>query len=269
MSLIKCPECGKEVSNTALTCPNCGYSINQINQQPVIVPSPPNTPTPSRKKKHSYGCLTIMVGLLIVFAAIATVMSLTMDNATSTNKKSVLAKELDLTTEQENKMTAIFQSCGIGEIVSATKFQGDETHTSYHLSDAETSFYKGVDYAIVIWVTNETKSIEAIYFHDYDIYVDGEVIGQITDYYVNKENRDKYRVSAQMAILEILQQPDTAKFPAISGWAFGVDEGISIVQSSVTAKNALGAEITSKFQAKFNGEGNIISLILDGTEYIN
>lgn len=27
MSLIKCSECGKEVSNKAITCPNCGYNI--------------------------------------------------------------------------------------------------------------------------------------------------------------------------------------------------------------------------------------------------
>lgn len=27
MSLIKCPECGKEVSNTAKACPNCGYKV--------------------------------------------------------------------------------------------------------------------------------------------------------------------------------------------------------------------------------------------------
>jgi phage FluMu protein Com len=28
MSLIKCQECGKEVSDKAFTCPHCGYPIN-------------------------------------------------------------------------------------------------------------------------------------------------------------------------------------------------------------------------------------------------
>lgn len=27
MALMKCPECEKEISDSALTCPNCGYSI--------------------------------------------------------------------------------------------------------------------------------------------------------------------------------------------------------------------------------------------------
>lgn len=25
MALIKCPECGKEISNNSIVCPNCGY----------------------------------------------------------------------------------------------------------------------------------------------------------------------------------------------------------------------------------------------------
>lgn len=29
MALIKCPECGKEVSDSAVMCPNCGCPINQ------------------------------------------------------------------------------------------------------------------------------------------------------------------------------------------------------------------------------------------------
>ena len=30
MALIKCPECGKEFSDTATTCPHCGYSPKTI-----------------------------------------------------------------------------------------------------------------------------------------------------------------------------------------------------------------------------------------------
>ena len=32
MSLIKCPECGKEVSTAAETCPHCGYPLKKKNQ---------------------------------------------------------------------------------------------------------------------------------------------------------------------------------------------------------------------------------------------
>ena len=33
MALIKCPECGKEFSDTATTCPHCGYSPKQLNME--------------------------------------------------------------------------------------------------------------------------------------------------------------------------------------------------------------------------------------------
>ena len=29
MPLIKCPECQQEISDTAKSCPNCGYAIKQ------------------------------------------------------------------------------------------------------------------------------------------------------------------------------------------------------------------------------------------------
>lgn len=29
MALIKCPECGKEISDTAKSCPNCDYRIKR------------------------------------------------------------------------------------------------------------------------------------------------------------------------------------------------------------------------------------------------
>lgn len=29
MALIECPECKKEISDTAKTCPNCGYELHK------------------------------------------------------------------------------------------------------------------------------------------------------------------------------------------------------------------------------------------------
>lgn len=34
MALIKCPECGKEISEQATSCPNCGVTINQTQSTP-------------------------------------------------------------------------------------------------------------------------------------------------------------------------------------------------------------------------------------------
>ena len=35
MPLIKCPDCGKEVSSYAKVCPNCGYPIAELGGEPL------------------------------------------------------------------------------------------------------------------------------------------------------------------------------------------------------------------------------------------
>lgn len=32
MALIRCPECGKQVSDTAKACPNCGYDFEAVRE---------------------------------------------------------------------------------------------------------------------------------------------------------------------------------------------------------------------------------------------
>lgn len=33
MALIKCPECGKEISDKAIRCPSCGYPIEKVSYE--------------------------------------------------------------------------------------------------------------------------------------------------------------------------------------------------------------------------------------------
>ncbi len=35
MALIKCPECGQEISDTAKSCPHCGYKTKKINPEKI------------------------------------------------------------------------------------------------------------------------------------------------------------------------------------------------------------------------------------------
>jgi len=62
MALINCPDCGKEVSDQAPTCPNCGHPLKELNQ-----------PSPEVKVEgHKEGCFlqTLNVGCMITFAII-------------------------------------------------------------------------------------------------------------------------------------------------------------------------------------------------------
>ena len=220
------------------------------------------------KPKKRIGCLipVVVVLVIIVGAVVGIGMAISGDG---TAKKSLLAETMGLTEQQERDMLAIFEACGIGELKDVTQFQAGDNHTSYHVNDDETEHYSGVDNTIVVWVLNGTKEIEAIYFHDYDIYVNGAVIAPVSDYYVSSAQRDAYRVDAQLLVKQFLNYPDTAKFGAASKWAFGVQDGYDIIQSSVTAQNAFGVETTTDFQIKVDRTTNTaVSLIMDGTEYI-
>lgn len=36
MALIKCPECGKEISDKASNCPSCGYPIEALSPEGTV-----------------------------------------------------------------------------------------------------------------------------------------------------------------------------------------------------------------------------------------
>jgi ribosomal protein L37E len=58
MALIKCPECKKEISDKAKSCPSCGYEPN---------PQPKSPKQPTKKKSTGSGCGTfiVVIGVLI------------------------------------------------------------------------------------------------------------------------------------------------------------------------------------------------------------
>ena len=65
MSLVKCPECGREVSTLATSCPHCGCPLGtQTAQQPQA----PNSP---RKKTNGHAVATLVVVSILIVALAA------------------------------------------------------------------------------------------------------------------------------------------------------------------------------------------------------
>ena len=58
MALVKCPDCGKEFSNSALQCPNCGY--RNINSKP--------------QNKKTFIWIAIVIGIFFILRIIAGIM---------------------------------------------------------------------------------------------------------------------------------------------------------------------------------------------------
>lgn len=66
MALIKCPECGKEVSNSAKLCPNCGFPIAQRSTTPEPQYKPQTTATKKKKKGSFSNYLALVCAIFIV-----------------------------------------------------------------------------------------------------------------------------------------------------------------------------------------------------------
>ena len=67
MALIKCPECGKEISDQAANCPNCGFPVNNVKGWPTALPQLSDEDIEKRKRtKIAVGL--IATGIIIVIA---------------------------------------------------------------------------------------------------------------------------------------------------------------------------------------------------------
>ena len=80
MALIKCPECGKEISDNAQNCPQCGYplkgSATKGEDNPSIgtAKGSQQTSQPVPKKKKN-GCLVGCLTFFIIFAVLIFIIS--------------------------------------------------------------------------------------------------------------------------------------------------------------------------------------------------
>lgn len=99
MALIKCPECGKEISDKAASCPNCGCPIKKASDQvqPVLGQAKKSVTSPPKKK---HGCLIVVIGFLFICFIIG-ITSKT--GSSSSNNSSSSANSLDVTTSETAK----------------------------------------------------------------------------------------------------------------------------------------------------------------------
>ena len=70
MALIQCPECGKQISGSAPSCPHCGYLIGSVGSG---LPTPKATILEEVKTNILAGVGIIILGLIAVIAGIFTI----------------------------------------------------------------------------------------------------------------------------------------------------------------------------------------------------
>lgn len=65
MALITCPECGREISDAASSCPHCGYIMNK-----VPVNQMKRTPLSAGQSSSAQGVFLIAVGSVFAFSSL-------------------------------------------------------------------------------------------------------------------------------------------------------------------------------------------------------
>ena len=65
MALISCPECGKEVSDKAKTCPHCGYSLTEVEPMEVV-PKVRVTELSEPKSNFILGFILVSAGIAMI-----------------------------------------------------------------------------------------------------------------------------------------------------------------------------------------------------------
>lgn len=64
MALIRCPECGRDISSQAPACPSCGYPLQAAN-------APPANPPDALRSPHLWGRVAMVLGAWLVTPWIA------------------------------------------------------------------------------------------------------------------------------------------------------------------------------------------------------
>ena len=128
MALINCQECGKQISDKAESCPNCGYRIESTIEEKKKIPSKIKQEAKEIDKKISicYAIVAVLVVLLFVFVGysnseyvmypfiVVFILMYVIVKSMKTKKASTLGEWNDqYETEENGKVTAtICPRCG-------------------------------------------------------------------------------------------------------------------------------------------------------------
>ena len=100
MALIKCPECGKDLSTAAKACPHCGFVPTKIEKSYVALESNEHSPivtdtqATQNKNTKSFSPIAILLLIFIIFLSVLGFFKLVKDN-TSENFTENASKNTD------------------------------------------------------------------------------------------------------------------------------------------------------------------------------
>ena len=144
MALIKCPECGKEVSSNASNCPNCGHPIAQ--KERVIE----KTVIKEKKKGSCLSKILMAIGFFVVIGVIGSALYDKSDDkpkkVSTTNPGNATSDTVE--TEEAKELFAVGETAEYNEIqVSVTGYEKSNGNDFSKPASGREFIYVNVDIA--------------------------------------------------------------------------------------------------------------------------
>ncbi len=248
---------------------NKGKKEKNVNEKSIIKEQKIDKP-----KEKSVGKIFAIIfggafGFIFLIVAIALIA--TGGNVEPADNSSKMVKEIknsiSVNNDEAKEIEDILKAVGISEIddIKADESLNEIEGVGSKGYRIKASFSKNNN--IILYVDSNNKVI-CIRWADKDFYRDGKALLNFDNYLITWDEQNEYNIDAQKRIKALLKAPSTAKFPSINNWKFGKDNGIVIVQAYVDSENSYGAKLRSEFQIKYDSNKNVVSLIIDGVEYI-
>ena len=168
MGMIYCPECGKEISDKAKQCPNCGKPFVQNMAAPV----------PPPRKKKGMGCLPCILVFFVFIAVIAIATAAPSDKkkteVAENGTESAAAEETDNSSgsqqEEEDQIITLGQEAAISDGLMLTVNSVTETD-SISAADGYMSYKPDSGkYAVVnVTIRNTSKKSQQLLLNYFEL----------------------------------------------------------------------------------------------------
>lgn len=274
MSLVKCNECGKEISNKANSCPHCGCPLSSVPQKTSSL----KKQQPQKKRSH-----IILFSVIILLCFIAYLTSYLPGSSYTPSTESAPQQKPSFVIEKPSYVTqqyieglkeenykdidTILTKC---EITDITEIRRDTLLDNAHMSGEKGYRISTENVDNIVLYLNKKNKVYLIKYADNNLYAHKKVVSALTDYFITDEDKSDLMIQCKEKVEQILKSPSTADFASILDWNIWKEKGTIIVQGYVDAQNSFGAEIRSNFQFKINDKTKTIeSFIFDGNELIN
>lgn len=236
MAIIKCPECEKEISDKAETCPNCGYPIAKSNT---------HITTNDNSKKSNAKIVKVIAGIVVVgIIGVVGYNYLILQPRKKAEQKAVYEKAMRLVEKEE-------YSDAIELLYTIPEYENIEDE----ISKIEQEKERSESYSEGIALLEKGKYLEGM-----------EILETISDYsdvsiVLEEAKYESYAYSAVSAVKEILKNPDSLSVYDIYFYETKSNEESEIIELESESNESIDTDST-EIQPEQNQEDSYPYIVM-------